>query len=96
MQQDGSLSLQMTNVRWFSHEPHAPLVASVVRWVDGRVGVRVVAGSAVARAGIGRRLVRWLRLTGFSGGGGHRGLPPRFMTLIVSIGAEIDVVAQRP
>ena len=26
--------------------------------------------------------------------GGHRGLPSRFMTLIVSIGAEVDVVAQ--
>ncbi len=33
------------------------------------------------------------RLTGFPAGV-HRGLPSRFMTLIVSIGAEIDVVAQ--
>lgn len=33
------------------------------------------------------------RLTGFPAGV-HRGLPSRFLTMIVSIGAEIDVVAQ--
>lgn len=33
------------------------------------------------------------RLSGF-GAGVHRGLPSRYMTLIVSVGSEIDVIAQ--
>ena len=58
----------------------------------GQGGVGDAAAGACAR--VFDRGLCWLPAEGVPGAGVHRGLPSRHMTLIVSIGAAIDVVSQ--